>query len=60
MEGVPETEEEEVTENDKEGEAVLEGHVDTLKVGVKVEEVERDREGEEDTVTLRVIDVLTV
>ena len=51
---------EDVTENDKEGEAVLEGQVDTLKVGVKVEEVERDREGEEDTVTLRVIDVLMV
>ena len=60
MEGVPETEEEEVTENDKEGEAVLEGHVDTLKVGVKVEEAEAHREGEEDTVTLRVIDVLMV
>ena len=60
MEGVPETEEEEVTENDKEDDAVLEGHVETLKVGVKVGEAEAHREGEEDTVTLRVIDVLMV
>ena len=60
MEGVPETLLEEVTEKDKEGEAVLEGQVETLKVGDKVGEAEPLREGEEDTVTLRVIETLVV
>ena len=59
-EGVPDTLLEEVTEKDMEGEAVLEEQVVTLTVGVKVGEAEAHREGEEDTVTLRVIDVLVV